>query len=279
MRRRCDAGSGRLDRLRTSAWTGLLPLALMALGCGEAAPDDLGGGGSAGDGGAAMGAGGSAAGGSGEGGLGEGGAGEGGGGSGGSPYDGELVCDGPGARFATDVVEVSYGPGQSYGQDFMPEIALGPPDGGGCCAGSLDVVSLGNGGWVVVGFEGNGIEDGPGVDFVVFENAFEAAGNIFAEVATVEVSDDGATWHTFPCEATEAPWGSCAGVAPVYLTAADVAPDGTFDPATAGGDGFDLADVGVARARWVRITDRADLTGFEGVFDLDAVGIVNAACP
>ena len=70
-----------------------------------------------------------------------------------------------------------------------------------------------------------------------------------------------------------------AGVAPVYLTASDVAADGTFDVDSAGGDGFDLADLGLERARWVRMTDRADLEGFQGVFDLDAVGIVNAACP
>jgi hypothetical protein len=47
----------------------------------------------------------------------------------------------------------------------------------------------------------------------------------------------------------------------------------------AGGDAFDLADIGVARARYVKITDRADLTGSTPVFDLDAVSIHNAACP
>jgi len=48
--------------------------------------------------------------------------------------------------------------------------------------------------------------------------------------------------------------------------------------ATAGGDAFDLADVGLAEARYVRITDRGDLGGLAGVFDLDAVGIVNLEC-
>ena len=265
MRRGLESGPG---------WMAGALVAVVVGGCGgdPAAPSGVGGAG--GDGGTV-----SVGGGLGHGAGGEGGTGGGGAGSGGSPYGGDLVCDGRGPRFATTVVEVSYGPGQSYGQDFMPEIVLGPPEGGGCCMGSLDVVSLGNGGSVVLGFEGNGIEDGPGIDFVVFENAFEIAGGTFAEVATVAVSDDGQTWHAFPCEATEAPWDSCAGVAPVYLTAADVAEDGTFDPSTAGGDGFDLADLGIERARWVRITDREDLTGFEGVFDLDAVGIVNAACP
>ena len=270
MRRGCDAGSGRLSGALGLCWAAVF---VGSLGCGDEAPTDVGAGGSSSEGGATAVGSGPGGGGS------EGTGGDGSGGDGGSPYDGELVCDGAGPRFATTVVEVSYGPGQSYGQNFMPDIALGPPDGGGCCMGSLDVVSLGNGGTIVLGFDGNGIQDGPGVDFVVFENAFETAGGIFAEAATVAVSDDGITWHTFPCEATEAPWGSCAGVTPVDLTGADLAPDGSFDPEQAGGDGFDLADLGVERARWVRITDRADLVGFEGVFDLDAVGIVNAACP
>jgi hypothetical protein len=51
------------------------------------------------------------------------------------------------------------------------------------------------------------------------------------------------------------------------------------DPTVAGGDAFDLADLGVSRARYVRITDRVDLTGLNGSFDLDAVSIVHAECP
>jgi hypothetical protein len=51
------------------------------------------------------------------------------------------------------------------------------------------------------------------------------------------------------------------------------------DPAVAGGDAFDLADLGVSEARYVRITDRIDLTGSSGTFDLDAVSIVHAQCP
>jgi hypothetical protein len=203
----------------------------------------------------------------------------GGGGQGGIDEPDELVCDGPGPRFATHVVDVSYGPGQNYGRDFMPDIALGPPVGGGCCTGSLDVVSLGNGGAIVLGFAGNGIVDGPGVDFVVFENAFEFGESTFAEVATVEVSADGITWVSYPCDALEPPWGSCAGHQPVHLGAAALAADGSFDPGTSGGDGFDLAEVGLEQVRWVRIVDRSDQEGFQGVFDLDAVGIVHAACP
>lgn len=188
----------------------------------------------------------------------------------------DLVCDGPGSRFVTSVDETAWGDGQSFGRDRMPQIVEGPPLGGGSRQGSTDVVSLGNGGLIVVGFVDNGIVDGPGTDFVVFENAFETpSGAVFAELGTVSVSDDGESWFEFGCTASEPPYGDCAGHHPVQLNGVD----GPFDPETSGGDPFDLAVVGLARARYVRIVDRPDLEGFDGVFDLDAVGIVNAACP
>lgn len=144
------------------------------------------------------------------------------------------------------------------------------------------IVSLGNGGFVIVGFEDNAIVDEPGPDFIVFENAFYAGGdedNVFAELATVAVSDDGENWTEFPCSASEPPYGSCAGWHPVLANAEENELDAT-DPAQAGGDAFDLADVCMTRARYVRISDRADLDGaLDGVFDLDAVSIVHAACP
>ncbi len=204
----------------------------------------------------------------------------GGGGMGGDPgqggfggsFDAPLVCEGMGPIFATHVLATSYGPGQSFGREAMPEIALGPPLGGGCCQGSLDVVSLGDGGLIVLGFEGNAIADGPGADFVVFENAFEigASQALFVEPATVEVSADGITWAAFGCAG--APYDGCAGVSPVHLDSEVSA----IDPTTHGGDAFDLAEVGMSEARFVRITDRADLGS---VFDLDAVGIVHPVCP
>jgi hypothetical protein len=184
-------------------------------------------------------------------------------------------------RFVTGVIDHAFGPGQSTGQDEFPTPVLGPPRGAGCCQGSFDVVSLGNGGFIVVEFGSNAIVDGPGPDFIVFENAFWSGGdeeNPFAELGTVSVSDDGIEWFEFPCTAVEAPFGSCAGHQPVFANVEenDIDP---LDPSVAGGDPFDLADIGVTRARYVRIDDRADLDGFNGSFDLDAVGIVNADCP
>ncbi|WP_437731910.1 hypothetical protein [Sorangium sp. So ce1335] len=200
------------------------------------------------------------------------------GGQGGAAGAGEASCAGPGPRFATRVVSACLGAGQGFGQDRFPDIVLGPPRGGGCCGGSLDVLSLGDGGSIVVAFDGNAIVDGPGADFLVFENAFAPGGdaaNVFAELATVEVSEDGVAWSAFPCAAERAPYDGCAGWHPVHANPGenDIDP---LDPSSAGGDPFDLADVGVSLARFVRITDRA---GTPDVFDLDAVGIVHALCP
>ena len=185
------------------------------------------------------------------------------------------------SRYATTVESFTAGPGPDFGQSKLPDIVLGPPKGTGDASGSLDVATLGNGGTITLGFAPSSIVDGPGPDFIVFENAFYAAGDKskpFAELATVEVSADGQNFQAFPCTATDAPFASCAGWHPVYANPDTNDIDPT-DPAVAGGDAFDLADLGVSEARYVRITDRVDLTGLNGSFDLDAVSIVNAACP
>ena len=193
-------------------------------------------------------------------------------------HDSVHACS---SRFATEVLSFTPGPGPNFGQDDLPEVVLGPPKGAGAINGSLDVVTLGNGGSITLGFEPSWIVDGPGPDLIVFENAFYVNGNPdtpYAELASVEVSEDGKRFEAFPCTATEAPYGSCAGWHPVYANSDTNTIDPT-DPAVAGGDAFDLADLGVAQARYVRITDRIDLAGVNGLFDLDAVSIVNADCP
>ena len=86
---------------------------------------------------------------------------------GGYPYaGGVLAAD----RFVTSVVDFTPGACAGYGADSMPTVVEGPPYGGGRQAGGLDVVSLGNGGSITLSFAPNGIVDGPGADFVVFEN-------------------------------------------------------------------------------------------------------------
>lgn len=204
----------------------------------------------------------------------------------------------PASRFVTGVVSFSPTDCAGFGIPSMPGVVEGPPVGGGADMGSTDVVSLGSGGSIVVSFAPNAIVDGPGVDFIVFENPFEIGGsttNLYAEPGEVSVSDDGTTWTTFPCTptyannpdgtGTEAPYGACAGWHVVYSTPSNgISP---FDPTTAGGDAFDLADIGVTRARYVRIVDRTDENCPESGadkpttngFDLDAVAIVHAEQP
>ena len=195
---------------------------------------------------------------------------------------GGLAAD----RFVTGVVSFTPGPCAGFGQSAMPGIVEGPPKGGGASQGSLDVVSLGVGGEIVLSFAPNAIVDGPGVDFIVFENPFDIGGNPddpYAEPGEVSVSDDGTTWATYPCTATSYPYGECAGWHPVYSAPGNgISP---VDPSTAGGDPFDLADVGLTEARFVRIRDVSgevcpDAGGptTDG-FDLDAISIVNAQMP
>ena len=182
--------------------------------------------------------------------------------------------------FITDVVRVDYGPGAGFGQNAFPRVVEGPPKGGGCCQGSLNVLSLGEGGSIVVEL-GQTIVDGPGPDFIVFENPFDIGGDPSkpnADPATVEVSVDGSAWFSFECTATAYPYGSCAGWRPVFTNPDTNAID-PLDPSVAGGDPFDLADLaakgGPPEARFVRITDRVDVSGD---FDLDAVGVVHGRC-
>ncbi len=189
-------------------------------------------------------------------------------------------CDGESAQFATRVVAVEFGPGQDFGQDRFPAAVLGPPRGGGCCAGSTDVTSLGDGGSVVLEL-GADIVDGPGADFIVFENAFvpQDAGDeeVYAELGRVSVSADGETWSSYECSARTYPYGDCAGWRPVL--ADETTPVDVHDSAAAGGDAFDLATLGVSSARYVKIEDVPEADGGVGTFDLDAVAVVNMDCP
>lgn len=196
---------------------------------------------------------------------------------------GYLVSNGgvvaPRDRFITRVVSFTPGACAGFGASKMPDIVFGPPVGAGATRGGLDVVSLGTGGELVVSFEPNAIVDGDGPDFMVFENAFFAGGDPkfpHADIAEISVSDDGASWKTYACTATRHPYGSCAGWHPVFSAPDnDISP---FDAEKAGGEAFDLAAVGLSRARFVKIRDRggAACTGADNNgFDLDAISIVH----
>jgi hypothetical protein len=184
----------------------------------------------------------------------------------------------PEVKYATRVVSYTKGDKGGYNEAKLPGVVLGPPRGGGCCAGSLDVLSLGDGGEIVLGFDVT-IVDAPGVDFVVFENPFEPSGDptgVVAEPAEVSVSEDGVTWTPFPCTAKAYPYGACAGWHPVYATLES--PVDARAPEKAGGDAYDLSTIGVTRARFIRIRDinrKYPAAAPTAGFDLDGVAVLH----
>ncbi|MEM1024800.1 MAG: cell surface protein [Myxococcota bacterium] len=164
--------------------------------------------------------------------------------------------------YADRLVDFVPGAFAGFGRDELPDVVLGPP------GGTFDVLSLGVGGSVTVGFDFE-IVDEPGPDFVVFENAFLIDGGplSFSEPGRVEVSLDGESFASFSCT-PEAPFIGCAGVTPTGDATLDA-----LDPMSAGGDAFDLAVLGLEAIRYVRLVDNS--TTGEGItagFDLDAVG-------
>jgi hypothetical protein len=192
----------------------------------------------------------------------------------------ELDCPESTQGFATDVMSFEFGPGQDYGQDAFPENVLGGPQGAGCCQGTLHVTSLGDGGHVVLGFGERTIVDGEGPDFIVFENPFwigSDPANPLAELGRVAVSEDGEEWREFSCEPTLGPPydSGCAGFRPVLANVTNGDGPSPWDTENAGGDPYDLADVGLDEARYVRVTD---IAGDDVVFDLDAVAVVHGRC-
>ena len=162
-----------------------------------------------------------------------------------------------------------------YGHEDAHLRASGAP------GGREDVVSLGCGGSIVVDLGPAGAVDGPGADLIVFENPFSLE---FPEAGQVSVSEDGCVWAAFDCDPVTL--SGCAGVTPTLAT-----PGSDLDarqPETAGGDAFDLADVGLTQVRFVRIEDQSAPywmevggdwcdpgVGGKGGFDLDAIAVVH----
>jgi hypothetical protein len=207
------------------------------------------------------------------------------------------------------VASFAPGPGAGYGQAELPDVVTGGPRGLGLFQGGLDVLSLGAGGSVVLELADNVILDGPGVDFTVFENPFLTVvsgivASTFAEPGRVSVSQDGVVWHAFAACATaplEPPLHpGCAGVFPTLsdvgdpLAAHPGIPTGTpisdligvpqaelVLPEGSGGDSFDLADLGLGWARFVRVEDVGPAVGQAGTvgLDLDAVTAVHSGPP
>ncbi len=210
---------------------------------------------------------------------------------------GSLSAQSP---FATSVVSYVQGTG---GGIFVQQNILGGPLGGGLGSGSLDVLTLGEGGSVVLGFD-VALRDGPGADLAVFENGFTfGAGQVFAELGFVEVSSNGVDFARFPSAfappaAGGTPMGTFAGLGGGMPVVANVSvdPESPFDCAHAGGEALDLADlagdplvtggqVDLQDVRFVRLVDVTPgstdsqgtpiASGASGGVDFDAVAALH----
>ena len=226
-----------------------------------------------------------------------------------------VVAHPPGCgaqAFPDRVAGFAPGPGASFGQAYYPGNVLGAPHGSSDPEtpqiSDQHLLSLGDGGHITLEFVSHRIVDGPGPDFTVFENpvqVMEEPGHTFVEAATVSVSEDGTSWTTFPFDFTDPGppaipnlyangiYTGFAGMNP-SLSSPDngISP---FDPAVSGGDAFDLADIAVARVRFVRLRDTGTTTtsptytpggtivndpgnwlpGVTAGFDLDAVAAIH----
>lgn len=208
---------------------------------------------------------------------------------------------------------VSYAPGFVSAppafNSWQPGIVLGPPGDATPTSGSLTVLSLGHGGTIVLEFTDNTIVDGPGPDLIIFENPFFCSQapltaadpySVLAEPGIVEASADGITFHAFPFDAAALAevvnlcsdrellgrLNGLMGLTPSFTGNYTIPNDPlVFDPGAPGGisghggDAFDLADVGLTRARFIRIIDPDLALGIPGAsegLDLDTVVALNA---
>ena len=220
----------------------------------------------------------------------------------GTPGSTGIPADSPRfAGYATGVASITRGP-QNLADPASPPATFGGPADALGAPDRSGVVSLGDGGAITLTFD-RPITDGPGPDLAVFENGFALAGAAtdYLELAFVDVSTDGLTFARFPAvsltqTATQtATFGTLDASDLNNLAGKDLSGFGTpFDladlPATAGVDPLNITQV-----RLVDVVGSIDplyatfdslghaindpfSTPFpSGGFDLDAVGVLNAA--
>ncbi|MEI6634664.1 MAG: putative Ig domain-containing protein [Chlamydiota bacterium] len=207
-----------------------------------------------------------------------------------------VTLSGPADPFADSVASFEPLSAGGYGSSSLSWV-LGAPRGSGAAMGSPHVVSLHArantdngasapyGGSITLEFKNNIVVNGPGTDFIVFENAFYVGGDPqrrWMEPAIVSVSKDGARFYTFlydfvphytaageinpynPYCYINADGSSrgFAGVSPVYSSG------GVPDPRTAaaGGDAFDLDRITGVKLDWIRFV-RITATGDNWLVD------------
>lgn len=191
-----------------------------------------------------------------------------------------FACAGPAPlaseALADEIVDAPGATGEMFGD---PMRAIDGVRGGGYLAGSTNVYSLDYASrpYLVVGWHGGRVTNGPGADLVVFENPFRTMwdpNQYFMDPIVVAVSLDGTRWVELPHRYVAADpsvysphiedWEGFAGLTPVIVND-ETNPMSWFDP-RAGGDAFDLdelpteGDAGEIRAhgfRYVRVTSAA----------------------
>ena len=205
--------------------------------------------------------------------------------------------------WATSVVDYWRPEGLTQG---TPEIVLGQP------GGTFHVLSLGDGGWIIVTFDLT-IANGPGPDFVVWENGFVSRtpgfdlSLLWAELMFVEVSTDGENFARFPsvCLNPEGHVGGFGCIDPTYYhNVAGKHPNG--NDGRDEGTPFDLDDLqndplvidGAVDLNNIQYVKLIDVVGDGSTFDsegrpmldpyptpfgtggadLDAVAVLNVPC-
>lgn len=126
------------------------------------------------------------------------------------------------------------------------------------------VVSLGDKGEIIFALKHRGcLHDGPGADFTIFENVFRYNGDkVYQEIAKVGVAESNhpKKYRWFPCSPQKGEILGCAGLIPT----------------AEGGDEFDLANLGVKKACYIKIKDIGINQGHGGQtqgFDFDALSL------
>lgn len=193
-----------------------------------------------------------------------------------------IVLTGQYQKSTIDIVySYTWGYGQNQGQaaEYFPANIFGIPDSNARynlpSSDPYEICSIGMDGEIVVGFNDFIIVDGPGPDFIIFENAFinPVTNKVFAEPAQVSVSYDGIIFYPFPFDSHTLI--GCAGITPTN------GQNDCFNPEISGGDKFDFADIGIPKAKFIKIKDITNMVlsnhqhpFFDPIlsgFDLDAV--------
>lgn len=179
------------------------------------------------------------------------------------------------------VYSFSPGSGQNSGQgtEFYPQNIFGYPYRYATIDiptnNPSDILSLGLGGEIIVGFKGRKLVNVEGPDFFIYENVFKnpATQKLFVEPALVSVSQDGNNFISFPFDSSNLI--GCAGTLPTLGN------DKDYDPFNYGGNAFDIEELGISQIRFIKITDitqmlinNPDHEFYDPIlsgFDLDAV--------